>query len=139
MNGKVLDASYRYMTDDWEIDSHTLDMRLRLPIGDSKYLEPHLRFYTQTAADFYRISLTENEPLPEYVSSDYRLADFDAITAGLKFGWKTGGGNDMSVRLELYSQSGNVSSGDLIGNQADRDVYPDMDAIIFQYSYLFGK
>ena len=139
MSGKVLDASYRYMTDDWEIDSHTLDMRLRLPISDRTYLEPHLRFYTQTAADFYRISLTENEPLPEYVSADYRLADFDAITAGLKFGWKTGGGNDMSVRLELYKQSGNVSSGDLIGSQADRDAYPDMDAIIFQYSYLFGK
>ena len=29
MNGKVLDASYRYMTDDWEIDSHTIDVRYR--------------------------------------------------------------------------------------------------------------
>ena len=142
MNGKVLDASYRYMTDDWEIDSHTVDLRLRWPIGDTSYLEPHLRFYTQTAAEFYQISLNglnEGAPLPEYASADYRLGDFDAITAGLKFGWKTGGGNDMSVRLELYSQSGNVSSSDLIGSQADRDVYPDMDAIIFQYSYQFGK
>jgi Protein of unknown function (DUF3570) len=139
MNGKVLDASYRYMTDDWEIESHTVDMRFRWPIGDTRYLEPHLRFYTQTAADFYRLSLTDGEPMPEFASADYRLGDFDAITAGMKFGWKTGGGNDMSVRLELYSQSGNVSSGDLIGSQADRDVYPDMDAIIFQYSYIFGK
>ncbi|NOR35642.1 MAG: DUF3570 domain-containing protein [Woeseiaceae bacterium] len=142
MSGKVLDASYRYMTDDWEIDSHTVDLRLRWPIGDTSYLEPHLRFYTQTAAEFYQISLNglnDGEPLPEYASADYRLGDFDALTAGLKFGWKTGGGNDMSVRLELYSQSGNVSSSDLIGSQADRDVYPDMDAIIFQYSYQFGK
>jgi hypothetical protein len=138
MGGKVLDASYRYMTDDWEIDSHTLDLHLRLPIGDTKYLEPHLRFYTQTAADFYRISLVDGAPLPEYASADYRLADFDAITAGLKFGWKTGGGNDMSLRLEYYRQSGNISSSDLIGNQNDRDVYPDMDAIILQYSYHFG-
>ena len=45
----------------------------------------------------------------------------------------------MSVRLELYNQSGNVSPNQLIGSQADQDVYPDMDAIIFQYSYLFGK
>jgi hypothetical protein len=138
MGGKVLDASYRYMTDDWEIDSHTLDLHLRLPIGDTKYLEPHLRFYTQTAADFYRISLVDGAPLPEYASADYRLADFDAITAGLKLGWKTGGGNDMSLRLEYYRQSGNISSSDLIGNQNDRDVYPDMDAIILQYSYHFG-
>jgi hypothetical protein len=139
MSGKVLDASYRYMTDDWEIDSHTLDLRYRWPVGDTRYLEPHLRFYTQSAAEFYRISLTDGDPLPEYASADYRLGDFDAITAGLKFGWKTGGGNDMSVRLELYSQSGNVSPSELVGNQADRDAYPDMDAIIFQYSYQFGK
>ena len=139
MNGKVLDASYRYMTDDWDINSHTLDLRYRWPVGSGKYLEPHLRYYTQSAAEFYRISLTDGEPLPEHVSADYRLADFDALTAGLKFGWQTTGGNDMSVRLELYSQSGNVSSSELIGTQGDRDVYPDMDAIIFQYSYHFGK
>lgn len=139
MVGKVLDASYRYMTDDWEIDSHTVDVRLRWPIGGNSYLEPHVRFYTQTAADFYRISLSNGEPLPEYASSDYRLGDFDAVTAGLKYGWKTSGGNDMSLRMELYSQSGNVSSSQLVGNQGDRDTYPDMDAIIVQYSYQFGK
>jgi hypothetical protein len=139
MGGKVLDASYRYMTDDWEIDSHTIDLHLRFPLGDTSYIEPHLRYYTQTAADFYRISLTDGEPLPEFASADYRLADFDAITAGLKYGWKTPGGNDMSLRLEYYGQSGNVSRGELIGSQADRDAYPDMDAVIFQYSYHFGK
>ena len=139
MDGKVLDASYRYMTDDWEIDSHTLDLRFRWPVGDSGYLEPHLRYYTQSAAEFYTPSLIAGDPLPEYASADYRLGDFDAITAGLKYGWKTGGGNDMSVRLELYQQSGNVSTSQLIGNQAGRDSYPDLNAIIFQYGYRFGK
>jgi hypothetical protein len=139
MSGKVLDTSYRYMTDDWEIDSHTLDVKLRLPFGDTRYLEPHVRLYTQSAADFYRISLTDGEPLPVYASADYRLADFDALTAGIKFGWKTRGGNDMSMRLEYYGQTGNIASSQLIGTQGDRDVYPDLDAIIFQYSYHFGK
>jgi hypothetical protein len=139
MNGKVLDISYRYMTDDWEIDSHTLDMRFRWPIGGSGYLEPHLRLYTQSAADFYTLSLIDGDPLPEYASADYRLGDFDAITVGLKYGWKTSGGNNMNVRLELYQQSGNVSSSQLIGNQLDRDSYPDLNAIIFQYGYHFGK
>lgn len=138
MGGKVLDASYRYMTDDWEIDSHTVDLHLRLPIGDTRYLEPHLRFYTQTAAEFYGISLVDGAPLPEYASADYRLGDFDAVTAGLKFGWQTSGGNDMSLRLEYYGQSGNVAKSDLIGGQADREAYPDMDAVILQYSYHFG-
>ena len=139
MDGKVLDLSYRYMTDDWQIDSHTIDARLRWPVGANSYLEPHLRFYSQTAAEFYTLSLTNGDPLPEYASTDYRLGDFDAMTAGLKYGWKTGGGNDLNVRLELYRQSGNVSSDDLIGNQIGRDNYPDLNAIIFQVGYKFGR
>lgn len=139
MDGKVLDASYRYMTDDWEIDSHTVDMRLRFPMRNDSYLEPHVRFYSQTAADFYQLSLVDGVPLPEYASADHRLGDFDAITAGLKYGWKTGGGNDMNVRLEFYRQSSNVSPSELIGNQVGRDNTPDLNAIIFQFGYKFGK
>ena len=139
MNGKVLDLSYRYMTDDWEIDSHTVDLRFRWPIGERSYLEPHVRFYTQTAADFYGLYLVDGEALPDYASSDFRLGEFDALTTGLKFGWKTGGGNDMNVRVELYTQSGNISSSQLIGNQVGRDNYPDLNAIIVQYGYQFGK
>ena len=139
MGGKVLDASYRYMTDDWEIDSHTVDVRYRWPLGNDKYLEPHLRFYTQTEAEFYRLSITDGAPLPLYASSDYRLGNFDAITAGVKYGWKTRNQNDMSVRVELYQQSGSIPDGQIIGNQAGRDNYPDLNALIVQFSYRFKK
>jgi hypothetical protein len=137
--GKVLDISYRYMTDDWEIDSHTVDLRYRWPVGSSSYLEPHLRYYTQTAADFYALNLIDGQALPEYASADYRLGEFDAITVGLKYGWTTKGGNDMNVRLEFYQQSGDVSASELIGNQVNQDNYPDLNAIIFQFGYGFGK
>lgn len=139
MNGKVLDASYRYMTDDWEIDSHTVDVRFRWPLGERSYLEPHFRFYTQTAADFYTISLVDGVALPAFASSDYRLGEFDAVTAGLKFGWKTGKGNEMSVRAELYQQDGTIPSSLLIGNQIGRETYPDLDAVIVQFSYKFSR
>lgn len=139
MNGKVLDASYRYMTDDWEIDSHTLDVRYRWPMGDSSYIEPHVRYYTQTEAEFYRLSLDDSAPLPQFASSDYRLGNFDAITAGLKYGWKTRNDNDMSIRVEWYTQSGTVPAGQLIGNQASRDNYPDLNALIVQFSYRFSR
>lgn len=138
-NSKVLDASYRFMTDDWEIDSHTIDLRLRWPLGSEKYLEPHLRFYTQSEAEFYRVSLVDGAPLPAFASSDYRLGDFDAITAGLKFGWKTHGGNDMSVRLELYQQRGDIPGNLVFGNQVGNVTYPDLDAVIAQFSYRFGS
>jgi hypothetical protein len=139
--GKILDVSYRYMTDDWDIASHTLDARLRWPIrwgiGASRYLEPHLRYYSQTEADFYTVSLVDGGPLPVYASNDYRLGRFDAITAGLKYGWTTRGGSDMSVRLELYQQRGDMPADLLVGNQAGRVDYPDLDAVIAQFSYRF--
>ena len=139
MGGKVLDASYRYMTDDWEIDSHTLDLRYRWPLGESRYIEPHVRYYTQTAAEFYQLSLDSSQTLPAFASADYRLGEFDAVTAGFKYGWKTRSGNDMSVRLEWYTQSGKVPGDQLIGNQALRDNYPDLNAIIVQFSYRFSR
>ena len=35
------------MTDDWEIESSTVDVRYRWDLGSSSYLEPHIRFYSQ--------------------------------------------------------------------------------------------
>ena len=137
LNGKVLDGSYRYMTDDWGIDSHTLDLRLRWPIGGERYLEPHLRFYTQTEADFYTISLIDGQALPSFASNDYRLGNFDGITAGIKYGWKTRNDHDLSVRLELYQQRGDIPANILIGNQIGTVSYPDLDAVIVQFAYRF--
>ena len=139
IDGKVLDASYRFATDDWEIDSHTLDLRYRWPVGTSSYLEPHLRYYSQSEAEFYRLSLDSSLPLPEFASSDYRLGRFDGITAGLKYGWQTRNDNDMSIRVEWYTQSGEVPPDQLIGNQALRDNYPDLNALIVQFSYRFSR
>jgi len=139
MGGNVLDASYRYMTDDWDIDSHTVDVRFRWPMGERHYLEPHVRFYTQTEAKFYQVGLVDGAPLPEFASNDYRLGNFDAITAGLKYGWETRNGNDMSVRLEVYQQRGSIPADRLFGNQVGLVEYPDLDAVIFQFSYQFGR
>lgn len=138
LDGKVLDFSYRYMTDDWDIDSHTIDAKLKFPLANDRYLEPHLRYYTQTEANFYRASLTAGEPLPLYASADYRLGNFDAITAGIKYGWRTDSGHDLSVRLEYYRQDGEVPGDQLIGNQLQRDMYPGLEAIIFNFSYRFA-
>jgi hypothetical protein len=136
--GKVLDLSYRFMTDDWEIDSHTLDARLRWPLGGVGYLEPHVRYYTQTAADFYRVSLSNGEPLPQFASADSRLGDFDAITVGVKFGRETQRGAEWSARIELYQQNANVPDSLLIGNQLTRERSLDLNAVIAQISYRFG-
>jgi hypothetical protein len=122
----TLSASYRYMTDDWEIDSHTFDFRYRWDVSRNNYIEPHLRFYTQSAADFYSLALNDADPIPQYASADYRLGEFDGITIGAKYGRLMKNGDEWSTRLEYYTTTGTgVSSAD----------YPDLDAIIFQVSY----
>jgi hypothetical protein len=111
----------------------------RFPFGDSSYLEPHLRYYTQSEAEFYQVALDSSQAVPLFASSDYRLGNFDAVTAGLKFAWKTRNDNDMSVRVEWYQQSGTVPSAQLTGNMANRDNYPDLNALIVQFSYHFSR
>lgn len=125
--GPVLELSYRFMTDDWGIDSNTLEGRLRWPLGASSYIEPHLRYYTQTAADFYRPNLVAGQPLPIHASADYRLGDFDGTTVGLKYGFVTGSGNEWNARLEYYQQNGR-----------SRPQYPDLEAVILQLGYRFS-
>jgi hypothetical protein len=135
-SGKVLQLGYRYSTDDWEVDSHTLESRLRLPFGSSSYLEPHARYYQQTAASFYRYSLADGT-LPEFASADARLSDMSAFTVGLKYGHETAGGNEWNARLEFYRQTAEAPNEVLIGNQNGNTQMPDFDAVILQFGYHF--
>jgi hypothetical protein len=130
-------VGYRYSTDDWEVDSHTLESRLRLPFGRSSYLEPHVRYYQQTAASFYRYSLANDPSLPAFASADARLADMDAFTVGLKYGHVTAGGNEWNARLEFYRQTATAPAEGLIGNQVGNTLMPDFDAVILQFGYHF--
>ena len=136
-NGNVLDASYRIMTDDWGVRSKTLDLHYRWELSGDKFLQPHLRFYSQTAADFYHTVLLDGEPLPAYVSADYRLGKFDAATVGIKFGSKTRSGV-FSARLEVYKQMGDPSPDALVGSLRTVDLNPDLTAVIAELSYKFG-
>jgi hypothetical protein len=133
----ILDVSYRYMWDDWEIDSHTVDTRFYIPLGDGSYLEPHLRFYQQTAAEFYQPFLMQDEALPEFASADYRIGQMTAHTVGLKYGMKLDNGNDLSFRLEYYSQRPESKGHSEPGALASLELYEGVDAIIAQVSYSF--
>ncbi len=137
----VLDVSYRYMWDDWEIESHTIDSRFRIPLGDSfgkeSYLQPHFRFYQQSAADFYQPFILASEPLPAFASADYRIGEMTAFTVGLKYGMLINHGHELSFRLEYYRQTPTDAGFEEPGVLKDVDLYPSVDAIIAQISYSF--
>jgi hypothetical protein len=101
----VLYLSYRYYDDDWDVHSHTADARIRFEVDDSKFLQPHLRYYTQTRASFYTPGLDQSAPLPAYASSDYRLGPLRTATLGLTYGFHIAGmPGRWSVRGEYVRQ-----------------------------------
>jgi glycosyltransferase involved in cell wall biosynthesis len=132
----IVNVSYRFMTDDWGVDSHTVDFRYRWKFKNF-YLQPHLRYYMQGAADFYVFNLYDGDPLPKEATADYRLGEFDAYTVGVKYGRPLGKGREWGLRLEYYTQSGNDPPGSALGSLAGLEVNPDVNALVFQAGYRF--
>ena len=133
----VADLSYRFASDDWDIQSHTVDTRFRYKLNDRDYLQPHFRYYQQSAADFYRPYLNQSDSMPLYASADYRLGEMTAITVGLKYGHKMNNGHEWAVRAEYYQQSTKSAGFENPGILSSQDLYPSVDAFIVQFSYNF--
>ncbi len=135
--GGVVDFSWRYGRDDWGIRAHSYELRYRLPFGDGYFLQPHLRYYHQSAADFYQRALLDTDTLPNFVSADYRLADINGRTLGVELGTDLQDQHSLRLRLERYVQSGKVDPRVLVGVQANYNSFPDLTAYIAQLSYSF--
>ena len=128
----VFRVSYRYYTDDWGVDSNTLDMHYRYELNPKHYLEPHVRYYVQSAADFYHTSLIDGQTY-DYASADYRLADMTSTTIGLKYGINLGDKKEFSIRAEHMVQQADPSQ--VIGNQSAQDLVPDVTANMLTLNY----
>jgi hypothetical protein len=133
----VLDLSYRRYWDDWSVRSHTAELRLRYGIG-AGYLEPHVRYYRQTAADFYQRYLLQGAALPDYASADYRLGSFTGKTVGLEYGRTLASGHKFTVRGEYYWQTGEGHPADAPAGLSGYDLFPTVDAMIVQVGYSFA-
>jgi hypothetical protein len=138
----ILYLSYRRYWDDWGVGSHTIDARYRLPAGDSAFVEPHVRFYTQTAADFWRFGLIQGAPLPQYATSDYRMAALQSVTLGGTVGFAPGGRRSTSewtVRAEYIGQFGNSSPPGAVGAQTQFNLFPTVHIFSLVVNYRFNR
>ena len=131
----VIHFSYRYFWDDWGISSNTFDLKYRYQMGRS-YLQPHVRYYMQEAADFYVHNLVQGVDVADdgtvlltEVSSDSRLMKLTGTTLGLKYGYALGKNSEFSVRGELMNQT--FDDGDVIAGEET----PDLDAVILNVGY----
>lgn len=130
--------SYRFMSDDWDIKSHTWELHYRWNLAGGQYLEPHGRYYDQSAAEFYRRFLVTGEALPGAASADYRLGDMKAYTAGITYGRPVGEGRQLTVRFEYYAQTGDSQPAEAFGALRNHDLFPTVDAFIVQVGYSLG-
>ena len=131
----VLTTSARLHTDDWGVNSYTLDAKYRVGLGSHKSIEPHLRYYHQSAADFYQPQLDASAALPQYASADYRLAEFDAYTLGATYRWGEPNHRQWWVTGEAYTQKPTKLS--LTAGQSGFDANPGFNAVMLSIGVKF--
>ena len=105
-------VSYRYYQDTWGIHSNTLDLKYRHDLEDDWYIEPHVRYYRQTAADFFTTGLSSFLAPPEFATADYRLGQLTTLTLGANFAFHLGNKPaQWNLRAEYIHQAGDSSPG----------------------------
>ncbi len=136
LNEDVIHLSYRYYRDDWDITSHTLDLKYRYQM-EGDFLQPHVRLYQQSAASFKQhdlqlgrdVDAATGEVLVDYASNDYRLAESQTVTLGLKYGKLLAANQQFSMRAEWMQQT--IQEPGV----SESEKTPGLDAIIVQFNY----
>jgi hypothetical protein len=110
----ALETSYRFYRDTFGSTSHTLGATWLQKLGERFVLSPSLRYYQQSAADFYRLSLDGTTIVPgfrpnptgPFYSADYRLAKLRTWDYGLKAVWKPADWLQLDVAFDHYEMQG---------------------------------
>lgn len=131
----ITDVSYRFTSDDWGIKTHAIEGRYRFALGESSYLQPRLRLYSQSAADFYTGFLRQGEALPQYASADYRLADMRSYTVGVEYGFGAQA-KPWRISLDYYSQRPKEPGGKF-GVLQSQQLSPAVNAVLLRLNKTF--
>jgi len=121
----VLYASDRFYWDDWGIRSNTMDVRYRHELTRHRYIEPHVRYYIQSRANFFRYHIPNGASLPEFASADSRLGPRQSATVGGTFGFRLRNRpGEWAIRAEGIVQWGIAHPREAIGNQRFTNLSP---------------
>lgn len=102
-----LHLGYRYFSDDWGISAHTLETTWNQELENDWLISPSLRYYSQGRADFYQPFFTSTRADGIY-SSDYRLASFGSVLAGVKIEKNFSGNTSLNANIEYYARRGDL-------------------------------
>jgi len=137
----ILYASDRYYWDTWGIRSNTIDLRYRHELERHRYVEPHVRYYIQTRANFFRNYLVDGAPLPAYASADGRLGPLQSVTLGGTYGFRIPDHpGTWAIRAEYTRQWGNAHLGESYDDDPNAiDLMPPVNvgSVVVLYSLDF--
>jgi hypothetical protein len=139
----ALHFDYRFSADDWGIHTHAFEADWVQPLGAGWAVTPHIRYYSQEAADFYYPFLVVGKPyqdidfndpnadlnanarnLPAHFSSDHRLSGFGALSGGVTVAKKFAKGISVETGFEYYTHQGGLKiGGGGEGSYADFDYW----------------
>ena len=111
----AVEAGYRFYHDTFGTDANTLEISWFQRIGRNFILKPELRFYQQSAANFYYYQLDRTSIIPlsgppvgqaPLYSSDYRLSALRTFTYGFKAVWTVSDSAQLDVACEQYDMRG---------------------------------
>ncbi len=110
----AVETSYRLYHDSFGITSHTVALAWFQHLGPQFIISPAMRFYQQSAADFYAVSLDGStitpgstpNPSGPFFSADYRLTSLRTLTYGVKLIWTPNKMCQFDVAWERYEMQG---------------------------------
>jgi hypothetical protein len=134
----VTEIGLRYFKDSWGIASQTADVSERINLSRSIYVEPSVRWYQQSAANFFHDFLVGNQPMPAYASSDVRLDKFHALTYGMKLGFKWNARSEVYLQGDYYAQAGDPHPADAIGQLRRQNLFTGTKAAFAMIGYQWN-
>ncbi len=109
------DVNLSYYRDDWGVDASAVDIKLQQYLHPMLIVRGRMRYYHQSAADFYRESYAMPQDL---MTADSRLRQFDTLLSGVKLlyawdnlGWR---GWSTSLNYERYRETRQGLKADIL-------------------------
>ncbi|MBI3880576.1 MAG: DUF3570 domain-containing protein [Verrucomicrobia bacterium] len=107
-----VETSYRFHHDSFGITAHTAGVAWFQKIGGHLIVSPSVRYYRQSAADFYFVSfpgdptLDPPENFPQFYSADFRLSQLESWTAGVTAHFKVDEHFSFDLGYKYYAMFG---------------------------------
>jgi len=109
LNASV-NADYRFYSDEWDINSHTFELKWYQPLPFGLIVTPNIRYYSQSQAYFFAPYFLEPRA-DGFYSSDFRLSSYGTISGGISIAKKFTKGISLQAGFEYYTHAGNLKLG----------------------------